>query len=124
MNAAELARRIEARRLAMGGSAAWCEAIDRMLPPPQRLRPRDPDEAELLAEKGTPPELIGPVIDRDQLALIQRLLRKRFDDEQEANQWLWQRGHAGAGDRPPIALLLEGRLDDAIALVERASDQG
>lgn len=42
-------------------NAAWVGAVDRALGPCRRERPRDPAEAELLREIGTPEELICPV---------------------------------------------------------------
>lgn len=44
---------------------AWARRVDRALGPYRRERPRDPEEAELLREIGTPEELIGPVRPRD-----------------------------------------------------------
>jgi hypothetical protein len=38
--------------------------IARGFPPYRRERPRDPDEARLLRERGTPEELIGPERER------------------------------------------------------------
>jgi hypothetical protein len=35
-------------------------AIDRLMPPYARERPRNPDEAELLRELGVPENMIGP----------------------------------------------------------------
>jgi hypothetical protein len=45
-------------------NTAWVEQVDRALGPYRSERPRDPDEAELLREIGTPEELIGPVRQR------------------------------------------------------------
>ena len=42
-------------------NAAWVAAVDRALGPYRRERPRDPEEAALLRELGTPEELIGPI---------------------------------------------------------------
>lgn len=42
-------------------NATWAERVERALPEYKRLRPRDPDEAELLRRRGTPARLIGPV---------------------------------------------------------------
>ncbi|HZO97026.1 MAG TPA: hypothetical protein VFB42_06605 [Gaiellaceae bacterium] len=47
-----LAQRAEAERRS--------EAIDRLMPPYERKRPRDPDEARLLRRRGVPENLIGP----------------------------------------------------------------
>jgi hypothetical protein len=35
-------------------------AVDRLFPPYERTRPRDPDEAEALRRRGVPERLIGP----------------------------------------------------------------
>lgn len=40
---------------------AWADLVSSAMPETgKRLRPRDPDEAQLLAARGTRPELIGP----------------------------------------------------------------
>ena len=39
---------------------ARAEEIDKALPPYERTRPRDPDEARVLRGFGTPERLIGP----------------------------------------------------------------
>ncbi len=44
---------------------AWVEQVLRSLPTRRRQRPRDPEEAALLREIGTPEELIGPVRARE-----------------------------------------------------------
>ena len=41
-------------------SESWAQQVLRALPTRQRERPRDPEEAALLRELGTPEELIGP----------------------------------------------------------------
>lgn len=41
-------------------NAAWMKLVDRALPEYERRRPRDPKEAELLRQRGTPERLIGP----------------------------------------------------------------
>ena len=49
-------------------NAVWVAKVERALEPAlgpyRRERPRDPDEARLLRQIGTPEELIGPVDDR------------------------------------------------------------
>lgn len=40
--------------------AAWVARVNACLPPYERRRPRDAEEAELLRERGTPEHLIGP----------------------------------------------------------------
>ena len=40
---------------------AWAAKVMRALPTTRRERPRDPEEARLLREIGTPEYLIGPV---------------------------------------------------------------
>jgi hypothetical protein len=42
---------------------AWVHYVNELMPPYERKRPRDPDEAEFLRRIGTPDHLIGPVID-------------------------------------------------------------
>jgi hypothetical protein len=42
------------------GNAAWAKLVDEALPPYERRRSRDPVEAKLLRERGTPEHLIGP----------------------------------------------------------------
>lgn len=42
---------------------AWAEGVDRALPPYERTRPRDADEARVLRSFGTPERLIGPTRD-------------------------------------------------------------
>lgn len=41
--------------------AAWVARVNASLPPYERRRPRDAQEAELLRERGTPEHLIGPI---------------------------------------------------------------
>jgi hypothetical protein len=42
-------------------NTAWIALVDRALPPYERRRPRDAEEAELLRQRGTPERLIGPI---------------------------------------------------------------
>ena len=42
------------------GNAAWAKLVDAALPRYERRHPRDPAEAKLLRERGTPEHLIGP----------------------------------------------------------------
>lgn len=39
---------------------SWVERVNAALPPYRRMKPRDPHEARLLRERGTPEHLIGP----------------------------------------------------------------
>lgn len=41
---------------------AWVDLVSAAMPSSgRRTRPRDPDKARLLAERGTPSQLIGPI---------------------------------------------------------------
>ena len=54
-------RRYETWKRERADNAAWVARVDRVLGPYRRERQRDPEEAALLREIGTPEELIGPV---------------------------------------------------------------
>ena len=58
---ATLRRTVEQWRAERPRAEAWAERVLRALPTRARERPRDPEEAALLREIGTPEELIGPV---------------------------------------------------------------
>ena len=96
----------------------WFDRVDAALPPPCRLRPRDPDEADFLREIGTPAELIGPVPERDQLDAIRAVLAQRLPDPQAVERWLWYEPNKIADGRPPVALLLEDGFDRVLTAVE------
>lgn len=97
---------------------AWCARVDAALPPPKRVRPRDPDEADFLRKAGTTEELIGPVPDRSQLAQLRAVLRARLPSDQAVEQWIWRDPHPIAGGLPPAALLVNGRTDDVLAAAQ------
>jgi hypothetical protein len=53
-------RTFEEWQASRAANRAWAEKVRRALGPAVRTRPRDPDEARLLREAGTPERLIGP----------------------------------------------------------------
>ena len=55
------ARSYERWRAERTAARRWVELVDRAFGLYRRERPRDPDEAKLLREIGTPERLIGPV---------------------------------------------------------------
>ena len=96
----------------------WFNRVDAALPPPCRLRPRDPDEADFLREIGTPAELIGPVPERDELDAIRAVLDQRLPNIQAVERWLWYEPSEIADGRPPVALLLENGFDRVFAAAD------
>lgn len=54
-------RTYEAYRAERAKNEEWANLVSRLMPPYRRNRRRDPLEAKLLRERGTPTSLIGPV---------------------------------------------------------------